>query len=108
MVKVTRLPKTSVIKVIKEGKNIQSPLFNLKFSKNTLCLNRFSVVVSKKELKNAVERNKVKRVLREVVRKTLADTEDFFDVVCFAKKEVLQTRFSDLLGLFDTVKNKLK
>ncbi len=108
MVKVTRLPKTSVIKVIKEGKNIQSPLFGLKFTQNTLFLNRFSVVVSKKELKKAVERNRVKRVLREVLRKKLTEIEGFFDIVCFAKKGVLDTHFVGLLGLFDGIKDKIK
>lgn len=108
MVKVTRLPKTSVIKIIKEGKSIHSPLFSLKFSKNTLYLNRFSVIVSKKELKSAVQRNKAKRVLREVLRNRLGKFEGFFDIVCFAKKEVLETNFIELLDTYNLLQNRLK
>lgn len=44
-----------------------TPLFVLKVKDNSLSLNRFGIVVSKKIDKRAVGRNRIKRMLREIL-----------------------------------------
>lgn len=52
---------------------IKSPTFNLRWGRNKLGYPRFSVIVPKKVVAKAVERNLLKRVVREQVR--LSQTE---------------------------------
>lgn len=64
-----RLRKKEIKKILKKGKKIHSQNFLLFFLKNDLKYSRFSVIVPLKFSKKAVERNKIKRKVREVLRR---------------------------------------
>lgn len=80
--KKNRLKKISGAK----GKNITTPLFNLKVSESGEDATRFGFVVSKKISKKAVLRNKTKRVLKKAARETLSKIETGKNIIIYAKK----------------------
>jgi len=56
-------------KVFKEGKSFKNNFLIVKINENNLNFPRFGFVVSKKVSNKSVERNKIKRRLREIVKK---------------------------------------
>lgn len=54
--------------VFKNGKGIKQDSIYLKYKKNNLKQSRFGIVVGKKYSQKAVERNKIKRRIRELVK----------------------------------------
>lgn len=55
--------------VYQKGKTIRSPKLSLVFIPNSRGFTRFAVVISKKVLKSAVDRNRVRRRIYETIRK---------------------------------------
>ena len=80
--KKNRLKKISGTK----GKNINTPLFNLKISESGEDVTRFGFVVSKKISKKAVLRNKTKRVLQKAAKEALDKITKGKNVIIYAKK----------------------
>jgi ribonuclease P protein component len=79
--KAQKLKKSSEIsRLFNEGRRWECSCFTLIYGKNGLGWDRFGVLASKR-LGNAVERNRVKRVFREVFRKTIKRTPPFFDIL---------------------------
>lgn len=67
-----------------KGKTVRSPRMSLVFTKNTRGYTRFAVVVSKKVLKSAVGRNRIRRRVYEVIRlniKSIPKGMDYLFVV---------------------------
>ena len=92
-----RLSKTKEInEVLKNGAMIKSDLFVLKYMKNKKEESRFSFVVSQKISKKAVERNRLKRRFREIIRKDLHNIKKGFDIVILARKKAKVSDFADL------------
>ncbi len=68
-----RLAKTKDVKqTFARGRGFFYPYFTLKYAKSGILLPRFTVVVSTKVSKKAVERNRIKRVIREYIRTHLS------------------------------------
>lgn len=67
------------------SKRLRSQHFNILYVQNTLGYSRAGIVVGKKNVRSAVKRNRIKRLVREVFRnnKSLFDS---LDVVFLAKK----------------------
>jgi len=66
--------------IFKNGKTIKGGFFKILFLENNKKANRFSVIVNKKVSKNAVVRNRIKRLIRkEIVKKNL--TNKSLDIV---------------------------
>jgi ribonuclease P protein component len=73
-------------RVFDQGRFLSSPLVNLKFLRHSKfkipdSTSRFAVIVSKKTLKRAVDRNRVKRLVRESLRLLLPDIQPGFDAI---------------------------
>lgn len=82
------LPKANRLKkkkdferVFKKGKGFKQDSLYFKIFKNNLGLTRFGFVVSKKFSKKAIERNKIRRRLSEIVRIALPKLKKGIDVV---------------------------
>ena len=56
-----------------QGKSIRNPKISLIYNKNTRGYQRFAVVVSKKVLKSAVGRNRIRRRVYEAIRLELPE-----------------------------------
>ena len=108
-----RLRKRKEIEeIFKKGNSKNSDLVFIKFLKNNLENPRFCFIVSKKISNKAVERNKVKRLLREVVRKEiLPNLKTNCDYLIIAKPLILNKNYWQIKkdlekGLVDEKNNK--
>lgn len=77
------------------GKFHASPLMVLAFLRNELDHSRFGFVVSKR-LGQAVQRNKIKRRMREATRLRLEKIKPGFDVVLIARQPMNQANYADI------------
>ncbi len=96
--KILRLNRADSLEVIKRGRSLHCPLFTVKYSQNSLNAHKIAVVVSKKEEKTAVGRNKIRRKLKEAFRKNLNIHTKYSDIVVFGKKACKTASFKDILS----------
>ncbi|MDP3991166.1 MAG: ribonuclease P protein component [Candidatus Nealsonbacteria bacterium] len=68
-------------RVFKLGKTFKEDFLFFKIAKNHLSPTRFGFVVGKKVSKKAVVRNKIKRILGEIIRRNITKIKNGFDVV---------------------------
>jgi len=73
-------------------KIIRTKHFILKIKPNDLDYPRFAVVVSKKIAKKAVERNSVKRLVRDCLQKNLLHKASGYDMLYVIKKEITDSK----------------
>jgi ribonuclease P protein component len=89
--------------VYTNGKAIRSQMITLKSTPNSRRkYSRFSIVVSKKVIKSAVGRNRIRRRLYEYVRTHLAQIEGIHDVVLICTSSELRTLpYTDISSQLD-------
>lgn len=68
----------------------------VKVRENTLPYSRFGVVVGLKISKKAVDRNRLKRQLREIMRKHLGATKPSFDIMVLVQKSAVEASYEEL------------
>lgn len=83
----TRLINTRIIK---------SPIFTLKFTKNGLPYNRFGFVISKNVDKRAVERNRIKRLLRSCIEAIFHTIVSGYDMLFIIHPGAKQQKREDI------------
>lgn len=83
-------------RIAQKGKFFKENFLILKKVKNNLQWMRIGFVVSQKISKKAVERNKIKRKLRETVRANLDKIIPGYDIVFFTKKGIEKEEFSEI------------
>jgi|TARA_B100001971_G_C18012268_1_gene443029 ribonuclease P protein component len=96
-----RLAKRADIeRVFKKGRSFFVGNIGIRIAKNNLKVSRFTVVASLKVSKKAVDRNKLKRKLREIIRKEiLPSVKPGFDGVISTKKPLLELSYNELQSL---------
>lgn len=94
--KKNRISKEFFEEISKKGKNINSSLFSIKYLKNSLKNSLFSVVVSKKVSKTAVERNLIKRRYKYIINKHKNLIKQGYFIVFYIKKESKNENFSNI------------
>lgn len=83
--------------VYQKGKTIRKPLGSLVFVKNERGFTRFAVVVSKKVLKTAVDRNRVRRRVYETIRQNFTKLPQSHDYIFIIHdKKVKDIPYSEL------------
>ena len=92
-------------RVRQHGRFYASPLMVLAFLRNELDHSRFGFVVSKR-LGKAVQRNKIKRRIREAVRLRLPWIKSGFDVVFIARQPMRQASYQQIEQTLDTLLKK--
>jgi len=109
------LPKENRLKkrkdfdqAFKKGKSFNESFLFLKIGKNSFKKSRFGFVVSQKISKKATERNKVKRRLREIVRKKLPSIKEGMDIILIAKPEIENKEHQEIKKLIDKLFEKAK
>ncbi len=104
-----RLKKEKEIeRVFRKGEGVKGKYFFLKKVENNLKETRFCISVPTDISGKAVVRNKIKRRLREIIRKAIPEIEKGMDVVVVALKGVENLGFweirEELMGLFKKAK----
>lgn len=85
---------------LQKGKNIRTPLLSLIYRPNSRGYQRFGVVVSKKVLKSAVGRNRIRRRVYEAIRAELPNFPHPYDCLfVIYNKSILRLPFSELRTL---------
>lgn len=69
--KKQRVPREIIEKIMSEGLKSSSELFLIKSGNNSLEINRFAVVISKKVSKGAVKRHFLKRKMNNAIRENI-------------------------------------
>lgn len=83
-------------RVYKKGKSFKEDFLVLKVVKNSLAKSRFAFIVSQKVSKKAVARNKVKRRLRETIKKQTKIISSGFDNLVIARSEAVERNFPEI------------
>ena len=82
--------------VFDKGFYFSGNFLSLKTAKNGLPISRFGFIVSKKVSKKAVQRNRVKRLLRESIRLMQKDVRAGFDAVFISKAGIVGKDFEEV------------
>ena len=86
------------------GKTIRTPKISLVYNKNERGYQRFAVVVSKKVLKSAVGRNRIRRRVYEAIRAELNNFSVPQDsIFVIYSKEIKNIPFADLQKLIHSL-----
>jgi len=92
------------------GTSHASPIMVLAFLRNELDYNRFGFVVSKR-LGKAVQRNRLKRRMREATRLRMNQIKPGYDLVVIARTRINQASYQEISdsidGLLRTAKLRL-
>ncbi len=94
-----------IVLVFKKGKREETRYFSFFWRKNFLDYDRFAVVVNKK-FDKSVERNRVKRKMREIFRLERKDKGG--DIVVYIKKPGKNANFQALRNEFKKCLDKIK
>ena len=73
-------------RVFKEGSAVKGSFLFIRYSKNNLLFPRFVLIVPAKSFNKATARNRIKRVLSEIVRKYIKNISSPHDIVIMIKK----------------------
>ena len=71
--------KKDIERVIKRGESFKEKFLVLKTAKNSLSQSRFGFIVSQKVSKKATIRNKIRRKLREIVKRKIKSLKFYRD-----------------------------
>lgn len=88
--------RNKINNVFKKGRTIAGNLFFAKILKNNLRFSRFAVIVNLKVSKKATQRNAIKRRLKEATRKNFSATKQGFDILVFAKPEIINKKYQEI------------
>lgn len=109
LAKINRLKKRKDFELIfKKGKKFKEDFLVLKIIKNNLNQSRFGFIVGGKISKKATLRNKIKRRLRELVRKKLEKIKKGFDAILIAKEGLENKDFWELEEIINKLFSKAK
>ncbi|MCK4805724.1 MAG: ribonuclease P protein component [Candidatus Pacebacteria bacterium] len=93
--------------IFTKGNVKENECFKIIFKKNDLDYPRYGIIVSAKNSKSAVQRNALKRRIRNILRSSLLVFSRGFDVVIITKKGCLNINFSKLKESLDELLLKL-
>lgn len=92
--------KKRIREILKEGKKFETVYFNLYLKKRDDLKIGF---ITSSKIGRPVKRNKVKRIIREIVRKKIKKGDFLF----ILKKEALEVKKEDLENIFESIKNEI-
>jgi ribonuclease P protein component len=83
-------------KIFTRGHIRENEHFKVIFNKNNLGYSRYGIIVSSQNCKLAVQRNVLRRRIRNILRNFLLIFSKGFDIVIITKKDCLNMNFSNL------------
>ena len=107
--KINRLTKKiDFDSVFKGGKSVKNDFLIFKILENHLKNSRFGFIVSKKVSNRAVQRNKIKRWLRDLVSKQIKNSKNPIDGVFISLPAIKKKDFSEVQQAVENFFEKLK
>jgi ribonuclease P protein component len=94
--KSNRLPKSQFQSVFRTGKKMHTDDLMCVVLKTKEVVSQFAFVVSTKVSKHAVDRNRMKRLLRESIHHLLPTIQPGYDIVFVAQKNFADKKESDI------------
>lgn len=94
--------------IFQTGKTAIGRFVFLKIKKTKTKKSRLGIVVGSKISKKAVERNKIKRRIKAIFKKTYIKLVPGYDIVVVAKKEILKNKYKNIEQDIITIMEKLK
>ncbi len=88
--------KSEIEGVFKKGKYLNSELFSIKFSPNSTNFSRLAVIVGKKSSKKSVLRNRIKRLVSEIIRLNYSRIKPGYNIVLIVKSRAINEEYRDL------------
>ena len=82
--------------VFRRGRYFFVKDLGIKFIKNNLDYPRFACIVSNKISKKAVERNRIKRRLREIIRLAIPNLPQDIDLVVFTRQSIKEIDYQEM------------
>ncbi len=82
--------------ILKNGKPFFCKNLYIKTKKNTLDNSRFGIIVSSKVSKKAVERNRLKRIIREIIKENLKNIKNKQDTVIILNNSIVNKKKEDI------------
>jgi len=95
-------------RVLREGRGFKEDFLIFKFIKNNLNQSRFGFIISLKVSKKATLRNKIKRQLREIVRKKLQKIKEGIDVLLITQPGFENRDFFEIEEILNKIFLKAK
>ncbi|XOU94244.1 MAG: ribonuclease P protein component [Candidatus Kerfeldbacteria bacterium] len=93
-------------KLHKRGIGAHSAEIVLKYIKNNTKITRFGFIVSTKISKKAVDRNLIKRRMRDVIEKKLSNIKEGYDVILIAKVKIKSNNYSEIEQMINQLLRK--
>ncbi|MBN1552303.1 ribonuclease P protein component, partial [bacterium] len=78
-----------------KGRKLSGPLCTVHFLQNNLHIMRYGLTVTR-YIGKAVKRNRIRRILREVMRSMAHSLKPGYDIVIVAKHQILKASFQDI------------
>ena len=92
-----RVPRQSIPYILKKGNSYHSELFIIRHTKNDGHNSRYRVIISKKLLREAVDRNKLRRQVYEAIRKNDKESaKQGQDIILIPKKNILTRNYQQI------------
>jgi ribonuclease P protein component len=95
-------------KVFKNARSAYNNLFSVKALSNNLSHNRFGIIVSLKVSKKAIERNKIKRRVREALRFFDDQITIHQDVVIVCRPSLINVNLKEIKNSLQLIFKRLK
>ena len=112
LAKSNRLTKEKDFRrVFRRGKRYETPLFRVYIGEQKESLSsgsRFGVIVSKKVSKKAVDRNRIKRVIRAAIKEYIEKTKGNFDIIIVVIRKPERVDFSGIVNTLFKIFKKAK
>lgn len=87
--------------IFTRGNTRENECFKIIFKKNNLGHPRYGIVIKAQNSKSAVQRNVLKRRIRNILKNSLLVFSKGFDIVIITKKNCLSMNFSKLKESFE-------
>jgi ribonuclease P protein component len=82
--------------VFRKGKRFAGSCMVMWVASASHNITRVGVIASKKIFRKAVERSRVRRVLREIFRLNLPEMKSGVDIVLFPRQQILQKKYREI------------
>ncbi len=94
-------------RIFEEGVTMKNSCFFLRLVKNELNITRVGFIVSKKVSRKAVERNRIKRLFREIVRLKMSEIKPGLDMVFIVLSNSKEKSFLELKQEIERILEKI-